>query len=123
MVSAMTSTPNEVPDPVKQGNALIGERVHTLMWRAGRTQKQLAEILNVDQGSISNRLHGKTNWSAVDVSVVAQWLGVPVTDIMPEVELGEDPPEPGGAGYRVAGLTPLPWAYSKRQPFGYRAAA
>jgi transcriptional regulator with XRE-family HTH domain len=92
------------------------------MWRGSRTQKQLAAILNVDQGSISNRLRGKTNWSAVDVSVVAQWLGVPVTDIMPEVELGSDPPEPGAAGYRVAGL-PLPWVYSKHQPFGQRFRA
>jgi transcriptional regulator with XRE-family HTH domain len=80
------------------------------MWRRGYTQKQLAAILNVDQGSISNRLHGKTNWTAVEVSVVANWLGVPLTDIMPAVELG-DPLKPDGAGgparrrasYRVIG--------------------
>lgn len=48
----MASAPSNIPDPAKQGNALIGERVHTLMWRSGRTQKQLATILNVDQGSI-----------------------------------------------------------------------
>lgn len=101
----MVSAPSGSPDPVKQGNVIIGERVHTLMWRSGRTQVQLAAVLNVDQGSISNRLRGKTNWSAVEVCAVARWLQVPVAEIMPEVEL-DDPPEPGGGGYRVVGLPP-----------------
>src|SRR5690349_7576052 len=81
----------DAPDPKKQGNAVIGERVHTLMWRTGRTQKQLAAVLNVDQASISNRLKGKTAWTVVDLLATAAWLDVPVTDLMPEVEL-----TPGG---------------------------
>lgn len=82
----------EAPDPKRQGNAWIGEKVHTLMWRSGRTQVQLAAVLNVDQGSVSNRLRGKTVWSAVELAAVAAWLDVPITDLMPEVEL--DPPDP-----------------------------
>ncbi|WP_131827585.1 helix-turn-helix domain-containing protein, partial [Mycolicibacterium fortuitum] len=74
-------------DPKKMGNTVIGERVHTLMWRHGRTQKQLAAVLNVDQGSVSNRLKGKTAWTVVDLLATAAWLDVPVTDLMPEVEL------------------------------------
>jgi transcriptional regulator with XRE-family HTH domain len=83
-------------DPKKQGNVLIGERVHTLMWRNGRTQKQLADILKVDQGSISKRLRGNTVWSAVEIAAVAAWLGVPVEELLPEVEVtvGDDPSEP-----------------------------
>ena len=83
-------------DPKKQGNAVIGERVHTLMWRGGRTQTQLAAVLNVDQGSISNRLKGKTNWTVVDLLAVAAWLNVPITDLMPEVELLPDDGDDGG---------------------------
>ena len=37
------------PDPKRRGNAWIGERVHTLMWRSGRTQTQLASVLGVDE--------------------------------------------------------------------------
>jgi transcriptional regulator with XRE-family HTH domain len=86
-------------DPKRVANVLIGERIHTLMWRGGRTQRELAAILNVDQGSVSKRLRGNTNWSAVEVSAVAAWLGVDVAEILPEMEVC-DPPDPsnGGAG-------------------------
>lgn len=46
----------DAPDPKKQGNAVIGERVHTLMWRTGRTQKQLAAVLNVDSATGGQRV-------------------------------------------------------------------
>lgn len=77
-------------DPKRRANAWIGERVHTLMWRAGRTQKQLAQVLNIDQGSVSNRLRGKTAWTVIDLLAVATWLDVPVADLMPEIELLPD---------------------------------
>lgn len=62
------------------------------MWRNSLTQKQLAAVLNVDQGSVSNRLRGKTVWSAVELAAVAAWLDVPIADLVPEVEI--DPPDP-----------------------------
>lgn len=82
----MTAYPSDAQDPKMLANALIGERIHTLMWRRGHTQRQLATILGVDQGSISNRLHGKTAWSAIDVVAAAAWLGEPVTDLLAGVE-------------------------------------
>lgn len=93
------SQPDEV-DPKRRATTLIGERVHTLMWRAGRTQKQLASILRIDQGAVSNRLRGKTEWSAIDVAVTAAWLGVRPEDLMPEVELfpGDGDDDGGAAG-------------------------
>ncbi|QFG10055.1 immunity repressor [Mycobacterium phage IdentityCrisis] len=84
-------------DVVARATAAIGERVHTLMWRSGRTQKQLAAVLNVNQGSISNRLRGKTEWSAIDIAVTAAWLGVEPAELMPEVELLPDDGGDGGA--------------------------
>lgn len=89
----MTMIDHDVePDPKRQSNALIGERVHTIMWRTGRTQTQLAAVLRVDQGSVSNRLRGKTTWSAFEVAAVAAWLQVPVTDLIPAMEVS--PPDP-----------------------------
>ncbi|MGV8874823.1 MAG: helix-turn-helix domain-containing protein [Rhodococcus sp. (in: high G+C Gram-positive bacteria)] len=101
----MTITTATEPDAKKTGNAIIGERIHTLMWREGRTQAQLAILLGVDQGSVSKRLKGRTQWSAIEVQTAAAWLGVPVTDLMPEIELAprpEGPDEgPGGAPSRT----------------------
>lgn len=93
----MTILNDIAQDPKKLGNALIGERVHTLMWREKRTQAELAAVLNVDQGSISNRLRGKTTWSAFEVAAVAAWLGVSVEELMPEVEV--EPPDPNEGGW------------------------
>lgn len=98
MVTLMTITNEVAPDPKKQGNVLIGERIHTLMWRNKRTQAELAAVLNVDQGSISNRLRGKTTWSAFEVSAVAGWLGVPIEELVPAVEVGPPDPSEGGWG-------------------------
>ncbi|WP_104158096.1 helix-turn-helix domain-containing protein [Mycobacterium avium] len=94
----MNTTATTEVDPKKRATSLIGERVHTLMWRAGRTQKQLAAILEVGQGSVSDRLRGKTEWSAIDVAVTAAWLGVRPEDLMPEVELFPGDGDDDGSG-------------------------
>ena len=103
----MTASVTDGPDPKRRGNAWIGERVHTLMWRSGRTQTQLASVLGVDQGSVSNRLRGKTAWTVVDLLAVAAWLDVPVTELMPAVELG--PPEPDDSGKGSAPTRARTW--------------
>ncbi|WP_161552163.1 helix-turn-helix domain-containing protein [Mycobacterium xenopi] len=108
MVATMTGATNQAADHMRQCNELIGERVHALMWRSRRTQKQLGAILGVDQGSISNRLRGKTNWTAVEIAVVARWLGVPVADLIPEVDV-DDPSGPQPVAPRKD---------SNLQPFG-----
>lgn len=84
-------------NPGKRSNSLIGEEVHTLMWRSGRTQKQLGQLLGVDQGSISKRLKGKTEWAAWEVAATAAWLNVPITDLIPEMEISPDGGDDGGA--------------------------
>jgi transcriptional regulator with XRE-family HTH domain len=62
---------------------LIGERVHAAMWRARITQKQLAEALGLDQGSVSRRLRGKAPWRASDVVTAASLVGVDPSELMP----------------------------------------
>lgn len=87
----------ESPDLKRQVTCEIGERVHTLMWRGGRTQKQLAAVLQIGQPAVSDRLRGKTEWSAVDIAITAAWLGVAAEDLMPEVELIPGGGDDGGA--------------------------
>lgn len=93
------STPVDERNPQVIANTIIGERVHTHMWRSGRTQKQLSALLGVTQGAVSNRLRGKTMWSASEILAVAAWIDVPVTDLMPEMEIvgPNGPDDPGGA--------------------------
>lgn len=66
---------------------IIGERVHAAMWRSRITQKQLAAVLGLDQGSVSRRLRGRAPWRASDVVLAAQLVGVSPGDLMPT---GED---------------------------------
>ncbi len=98
-------------DTKKRTTTVIGERIHTLMWRSGRTGTQLARVLGIDQGAVSNRLRGKTQWDAWEVAVTAAWLGVPVADLIPEMEIepppanpkigGAEAPDSGGWGIRI----------------------
>jgi transcriptional regulator with XRE-family HTH domain len=62
---------------------LIGARVHAAMWRARVTQKQLAAALDVDQGSVSRRLRGRTSWKVSDVLVAAELCGIDMSELMP----------------------------------------
>jgi transcriptional regulator with XRE-family HTH domain len=62
---------------------LIGARVHSAMWRARVTQKQLAAALDVDQGSVSRRLRGRTAWKVSDVVAAARLCGVDMSELMP----------------------------------------
>jgi len=73
-----------------RSNVLIGEHIHTLMWRSGKTQSQLAALLGVDQGSVSRRLRGKREWSGYEIAVTAAWLGVASSELMPEIEITPD---------------------------------
>lgn len=93
-------------DPKKLSNTLIGEQVHTLMWRSGRTQAQLAKLLGVDQGSVSRRLHGRREWSATEIAVTAAWLGVRPENLLPEVEVHGDDDDPNDCGIGVANGAP-----------------
>lgn len=63
-------------------DADIGYRVHTLMWRQSKTQRELGEQLGIDQAAVSKRLRGKTRWGAVEVAVTADWLGVTVAELL-----------------------------------------
>ena len=101
----MTTSIDEQTDTKVVANAIIGERVHTQMWRRGKTQTQLAKLLGVTQGSVSNRLRGKTLWTATEVLVVSAWLDVQVTELMPAFDIvgpdGDPDDSAGGAPTRA----------------------
>jgi len=66
-------------------NALVGERVHQVMWRQRVTQTELAAALGVDQAAVNRRLRGKTSWKLHEVFKAAEVLGVEVGELFPNL--------------------------------------
>lgn len=69
------TTPNEAPISM---DALIGERVHQLMWRAQMTQTALAPRLGLTQAGLSPKLRGRRGWGTDELVTVARIFGVSV---------------------------------------------
>lgn len=53
------------------------------MARSRRTQSDLAEMLHVTPTAVSNRLRGIVPWDINELARVAEFLGVPLTDLLP----------------------------------------
>jgi transcriptional regulator with XRE-family HTH domain len=62
-------------------NRIAGE-VRAAMARSQKTQRDLAEVLGIDQPSVSLRLRGERSFRAEELAVVAEWLGVPAADLL-----------------------------------------
>lgn len=67
-------------------DAEIGTKIHTAMWRAKKSQTQVARAIGLDQPAISKRLRGFTAWKATELLVIADFLGVPLSDIQLSLE-------------------------------------
>ena len=48
------------------------------------TQQQLADLLGIHQMSVSRRLNGHTEFTASEIALVADFLGVPVATLIGE---------------------------------------
>lgn len=76
-----------VTAPVTEAeNARLGRRaaaqVRALMAARRLTGKELGVELNLSAAAISRRLYGDGAFSLDEIETVADWLGVPVTDII-----------------------------------------
>lgn len=65
----------------------IGERVHLLMFRTRVRQGQLAAAIGIGQSGLSKKLHGLTPWTAAQVLLAADALGVDPDALLPRVDL------------------------------------
>ncbi|MGO1472415.1 helix-turn-helix domain-containing protein [Flaviflexus sp.] len=78
----------------------IGVTVNQYLFDAGMTKTSLAQALGVSQPNISTRIHGRADWSAEDLLVTAETLGITIADLVPT--RGEDGgwiPAPFKPGY------------------------
>jgi len=63
----------------------IAAEVRAEMARQMKGQRELAELLGVDQGSTSLRLQGERSFRAEELVRVAEWLGIPIGRLTPAV--------------------------------------
>ena len=62
----------------------IGERVMVWLKRRGETQLKLGEYLGLKKAGISRKVGGYVSWTARDLSLTAAFLGIPLSELMPE---------------------------------------
>lgn len=61
----------------------LGFTVNQYLFAHGMTRADLGEVLGVAGSNVSNRLRGKSRWTAADLVVVAELFGVGVADLYP----------------------------------------
>ena len=61
----------------------VGMTVNQYLFELRLTKTQLGKILGVPQPSVSKRIAGQVAWSAQDLILAADWLGVALTDLAP----------------------------------------
>ena len=67
-------------------DALIGQRVHHVLWRRKIPQTELAATLGITQSTLSRRLRGESAWFAGDLVALSEALGVSVGWLFGEEE-------------------------------------
>lgn len=60
-----------------------GERVRQAMIAAGVRQAEIAKVLGISQGQVSQRLAGNVDFTITELTRVAICLSVSVTDLLP----------------------------------------
>lgn len=68
----------EAEAPAPSMDAVIGRRVHHLMWDQQLTQTAFSQKLGMQQSGLAKKLRGQRGWSADELIVVARELGVTV---------------------------------------------
>jgi transcriptional regulator with XRE-family HTH domain len=62
--------------------ALVNETIRLLMTRTGRRQVDVAEVIGITRGSLSQRLLGHSNWKLNDLPKVASFFGLTVGELI-----------------------------------------
>ncbi len=69
-------------------DAIIGRRVHHMMWDRKITQTALAGVLGLQQSALSRKLRGERGWSSDELVAVAGTLHTNVADLFGEYAEG-----------------------------------
>lgn len=94
-------------------NVLVGELVHQHMWRGKVSQTRMAQILGIGQPAVARKLRGERPFSIDELLAVAEFLDLPITELLPN----EGSPRPAGPG----GGEECPQPGSNRRPADYKS--
>ncbi|MFF5854005.1 helix-turn-helix domain-containing protein [[Kitasatospora] papulosa] len=62
--------------------ATLNETIKLLMTRTGRRQVDVAEVVGITRGSLSQRLLGNSGWRVNDLAPVADYFGLTVGELL-----------------------------------------
>lgn len=102
----------------------VAEEIRVLLARRKMSATQLARLTGLKQSSLSRRMTGETAFDMDDLEVIADVLGVSVTDLMPQrVAAARDPKSASGQLSRlVTPAHPAPAARRSSRPSGRTSA-
>ena len=91
-------------------NELVGDLVHTEMWRRKLSQTEFAVQLGITQSALSRKLRGTRAFDIEELLLIAVMFDLPITALIPKIE--EPRPEgPDGAGAEPPrGIEPLTYS-------------
>lgn len=64
----------------------IAAEVRAALARHDKSQRDLAAVIRIDQASTWARLRGKRSFRAEEIAVIAAWLDMPVSGLVPAVD-------------------------------------
>lgn len=65
-------------DSLNTIDTVIGTNVKIFLMARGKSQTALGKKLGLQRSTMSNKIHGRTAWTAADVFETANFLNVPV---------------------------------------------
>lgn len=68
-------------------NVLVGEQVRLWLRRRGRSQRDLAEALEIRGPSLSRKIQGVTGWTINDLVTTAAFLDLQIRDLLPDAAI------------------------------------
>lgn len=75
--------------------ASVAAEVRAEMARQNVPQRELGDVIGLSQGAAWRRLQGRVPFDVAELAAVAEWLKVPITQLLPEP--AADPAEAGAA--------------------------
>jgi transcriptional regulator with XRE-family HTH domain len=92
----MDTQQQELTETTLSMDAIIGRRVHHLMWDRQLTQTSFGSRIGMHQSGLAKKLRGQRGWSADELVVVARELGVSVAYLFAEGDAPEPAQGPNG---------------------------
>lgn len=86
---------------VENSDAMIGERIHALLWRSRLSQATFAKTLGVSQSTMSKKLRGERPWYTGELIATSQALDVTIAYLYGETK---EAPTPKGGGHTLPDL-------------------